>query len=440
MPWFNNAVKAELAAAQQALRESRARGEAISRSMAMIEFSPDGTILSANDNFLKTMGYHADEIIGKHHRMFCDPAYVASSAYSELWATLRRGESQSKRFARRDKQGREVWLEASYTPIFGADGKVASILKLATDVTRQIQLELRDKALRDAIDRSMAQIEFALDGTILEANSNFLATFGYSGHDVIGKHHSMLCESSLTNSPEYADFWRKLGQGQFFQGRFKRVSRAGKPVWLQATYSPVFDLQGKPVRVVKFASDVTAEVERLQAQADKADAAISASENTEQLSLRGSDVLEQAAAEMLRVSDQVTRSSDIIEQLGESSGHIGSIVGTIREIADQTNLLALNAAIEAARAGETGRGFAVVADEVRKLAERTSQSTREISGIVERIQQGSQSAIDAMYEVRDQTKLSLELSGQARDAISEIRSGTRDVVDVVRGFSSLLGH
>ncbi|QEL54721.1 PAS domain S-box protein [Chromobacterium paludis] len=438
MPLFSNKLADQLRLAQAELEKSRGALRAIDRSMAIIEFTPDGVIVQANDVFLRIMGYTREEVAGKHHRMFCESAYAASPGYGEFWQKLARGEAQTGRQLRLAKGGRPVWLEASYSPVLDAAGKVSGVIKIASDITRQMQLEQQDKAMRSAIDRSMARIEFDLDGSILDANDNFLAVFGYSLADLKGKHHSVLCDEAYVRSPEYQQLWQKLRQGEFQQGRFRRVGRNGEPIWLQATYNPVLDAAGKPARVVKFASDITRQMRQMQAQAENAQSAVQASESTEQLSIRGSTVLDQAANEISRVADSVRQSSQILAKLGDSSGQIGAIIGTISDIADQTNLLALNAAIEAARAGEMGRGFAVVADEVRKLAERTSQSTGEISGIVKSIQGDSASAIGAMEAMRTLAETTLELAQQAQGSIAEIRSGTRNVVQVVRDVSTLL--
>ncbi|KUM01664.1 PAS domain-containing methyl-accepting chemotaxis protein [Chromobacterium subtsugae] len=438
MAFFNRKLISRLEQTTAQRDKARDMLAAIERSMAVIEFSPAGEIVHANDNFLRAMGYRGDELIGQHHRIFCPAGYANSPAYAAFWQKLARGECQSGHFLRLRKDGGEVWLEANYTPILDADGKVSGVIKVATDITAQVAAEQDNKALRQAIDHSMARIEFDLQGHILDANDNFLQTFGYALAEVKGKPHSMLCESGYAHSQAYQDFWAQLRQGRFMQGQYHRVDKQGRPVWLQATYNPVLDPDGRPLRVVKFATDITEQVERLQQQAENAQSAVQASENTAQLSVQGSAVLEQATTEISRVADSVESSSTILSKLGDSSSRIGSIVNTISDIADQTNLLALNAAIEAARAGESGRGFAVVADEVRKLAERTSQSTGEISGIVKSIQDDSRSAIDAMGEMQALTDSSLQLADQARGAISEIRDGARDVVQVVREVSELL--
>ena len=438
MPFFSGKLKEQLNELTGQLDGLRGMLSAIDRSMAMIQFTPDGIVTNVNENFLRTMGYRREEVIGKHHRIFCDKNHVSSAAYAEFWQKLKRGEPVNGRFSRYAKNGDEIWLEASYTPVLSSDGQVCGVVKVASDISEQVHREQNDQAIRLAISRSMAQIEFDLDGNIQDANENFLNTFGYTLAEIRGRHHRMLCDADYAASPDYAEFWRQLRQGKFFQGQFKRLSKNGQTIWLEATYNPVYDLNGKPVRVVKFAQDISRRVQQLQTQAENAQSAVEVSVNTEQLSVKGSAVLEQAASEITKVASSVESSSIIITKLGDSSGQIGTIISTISEIADQTNLLALNAAIEAARAGEMGRGFAVVADEVRKLAERTSQSTGEISGIVRSIQEDSKSAISSMQQVRGLADTSLQLSEQARDSIAEIRAGAKEVVQVVRDVSELL--
>ena len=291
-----------------------------------------------------------------------------------------------------------------------------------------------------ALNRSMAVISFALDGTILDANENFLNTFGYTLAEIRGKPHRMLCDADYAASQDYAEFWRQLRQGKFFQGQFKRLSKNGQTIWLEATYNPVYDLNGKPVRVVKFAQDISRRVQQLQAQAENAQSAVEVSVNTEQLSVKGSAVLEQAASEITKVASSVESSSVIITKLGDSSGQIGTIISTISEIADQTNLLALNAAIEAARAGEMGRGFAVVADEVRKLAERTATATDEISTIVQAVVSETGSVSSQMDDIRPAVEGGVEQVQQAAQTLDAISKQASQALEHVHNVVVAMGE
>ncbi len=236
--------------------------QALDKAQAIIEFDLDGTVVSANENFLSIFGYELDEIVGKHHRMFCDPDYVASGAYDEFWKKLGRGECHAAEFKRLAKGGKEIWLQASYNPVFDKDGNPVRVMKFATDVTAsKLQIAEFEGKVR-AIERAQAVIEFELDGTVITANKNFLDIFGYSLDEVVGKHHRMFCDAGYAESPEYAQFWQKLGRGEYDADEFKRISKDGAEIWLQASYNPIFDMEGKPLKVVKFASDITIEVQK----------------------------------------------------------------------------------------------------------------------------------------------------------------------------------
>jgi methyl-accepting chemotaxis protein len=236
--------------------------QALDRVQAIIEFELDGTVVSANENFLSIFGYEHDEVVGKHHRMFCDPDYVESDAYAEFWKKLGRGEFHAAEFKRLGKGGKEIWLQASYNPVFDEDGKPIRIVKFATDVTAsKLQIAEFEGKIR-AINRAQAVIEFELDGTVITANENFLHIFGYNLNDVVGKHHRIFCDPGYAESPEYARFWQKLGRGEYEADEFKRITKDGAEVWLQASYNPIFDMEGRPLKVVKFASDITVEVQK----------------------------------------------------------------------------------------------------------------------------------------------------------------------------------
>ena len=242
-----------------AARDALAQSAAISRSQAVIEFKMDGTIITANQNFLDAMGYRLDEIQGKHHQMFAPPDLRGSDAYKAFWASLNRGEFQAAEYKRVGKGGREVWIQASYNPILDGAGRPVKVIKFATDITEKKIRNMEDAGKISAIGRAQAVIEFNLDGTIITANENFLTTVGYRLEEIQGKHHSMFVAPSERDSAAYREFWAKLGRGEFEAAEYKRFGKGGKEVWILASYNPILDDAGKPFKVVKFASDVTAD-------------------------------------------------------------------------------------------------------------------------------------------------------------------------------------
>ena len=230
---------------------------AIDKTQAVIEFNLDGTIITANENFLKTVGYSLPEIQGQHHRMFADPVYASSPEYAALWAKLNRGESDSGRYRRVGKGGKEVWIQASYNPVFDSNGKPFKVAKFATDITEFMKLTAEYEARNVAVGNGNAVIDFTPDGTILDANENFLKTVGYTLDEIKGKHHRMFADPEYAASPEYAAFWDKLKRGEFDTGQYQRFGKGGKEIWIQASYNPIVDDNGKTYKVVKFATDIT---------------------------------------------------------------------------------------------------------------------------------------------------------------------------------------
>ena len=241
-------------------RNQRALVDAISRSTALIEFEPDGTIITANDNFLGAIGYRLEEIEGHHHSMFCEEPYKSSPAYREFWAKLNRGEFDAGEYKRVAKGGREIWIQASYNPIKDAQGRVIRVVKFATDITEQSRRMADATGQVAAIGKSNAVIEFNLDGTVISANDNFLGAVGYTLDEIRGKHHSMFCEEAYRSSDKYREFWAKLGRGEYDAGEYRRFGKGGREIWIQASYNPIRDREGRVYKVVKYATDVTAVV------------------------------------------------------------------------------------------------------------------------------------------------------------------------------------
>lgn len=244
--------------------------EAISQAYAYIEFTPDGKILTANENFLTALGYDLDEVVGKHHKLFVDPKEAASPEYKAFWSSLREGEVQTRDVRRVTKSGDAMWISASYMPVKDAKGNVVKVVKLAQNINAK-KLEAADyEGKVNAISKAQAVIEFKMDGTIVGANENFLNALGYSLNEIQGKHHRMFCDPTYVNSVDYRNFWEKLNRGEFDSGEYKRIGKGGKEIWIQASYNPIFDLDGKPCKVVKFASDITKmkALERVQQMVD----------------------------------------------------------------------------------------------------------------------------------------------------------------------------
>ncbi|MBN9357373.1 MAG: PAS domain-containing methyl-accepting chemotaxis protein [Herbaspirillum huttiense] len=404
---------------------------AINKALAVIEFTLDGKIIKANKNFLDLMGYTLEEIKGQHHRIFVAEEERNAPAYAQFWQKLGRGEYDQRLYRRITKSGHEVWIQATYNPIIDALGRPFKIVKYARDVTQQ-QLQAADFSGQiTAINKVRAVIEFDVNGNILHANNNFLRAVGYSLSEIVGKHHAIFVEPAERASAQYQEFWKRLAAGQYDAGLYRRVKKNGDALWLQANYNPIFDMDGRVFKVVKYATDVSIQTHATQ---------------TLQAAVGGlSQALSTGSASAQQANDLVKATSSIAEQGGvvmqevvnkmaainASAAKITEIIGVIDEITFRTNLLALNAAVEAARAGEHGRGFAVVAGEVRSLAQRTAASASEIKtligGSVNEARQGTELVMNAgktmstmVNSINDITGIIETISTSANDQINEI--------------------
>ena len=450
-------------AAAKEWSEDSALVQALNRSQAVIEFTMDGMVMMANERFLEVMGYGLEEIRGKHHSIFVEEGDRDSEEYKAFWDKLRKGAFQTAQYKRLGKDGREVWIEASYNPVLDRNGVAQKVVKIASDVTveKSVYADLRGKV--EAISRSQAVIEFEVDGRVITANANFLSLMGYTIEEICGQHHSLFVDPAERESAEYKSFWRKLAEGEFQSQQFRRFAKGGAEVWIEASYNPVRDLNGDVVKVVKFATDLTPRKRENAALADQFDQGVKslvgtlsqsaiAMENAAQAlsaaanQTNAQSLMVSSAAEELMVSvEEISREINSTARAAESavqqirawdemgssllgaSTRIGDFSKLITGIASKTTLLSLNATIEAARAGEAGKGFAVVASEVKSLAYQTTSAVNEIDLQTRAIQDASRGTADSIKVIGKMIAQVSESNVGISSGIEEQSAATKEV-------------
>ncbi len=469
---------------------------AIRRSQAVIEFDMSGNILEANHNFTDVVKYSREEILGKHHRMFVDDAYRGSAEYAEFWARLNRGEAIEAQFLRIAKGGKRVWLQATYTPILNSSGKPVKVIKFATDISAQKEATANLEGQIAAIRKSQAVIEFDLAGTILDANDNFLGAVGYALADIAGKHHSLFVDPAERSSEAYRRFWEKLGRGEYDEGQYRRIGKGGRQIWLQASYNPILDALGKPFKVVKYATDITANKLAQDALRDAvADTrgvvnAAMARDLTQRISLQGKtgeiselcggiNELVDSFAEVIRtvstISQQITTgadrigsdSRDLAQRTEEQASSLEETAATTEELAASVKQSAERAR-EATGLGETANGIAnrggsIVSEAVVAMEriEKASSDIAEIITVIDNIAfQTNLLALNAAVEaaragdagkgfavvaseVRALAQRSSEAANDIKKLITnstqEVASGVRLVKDAGSALSEIVG-
>ena len=400
--------------------------DAMMDATALVVFDRNGNMMEVSKKFADFMGYDKSELIGEHYSILFEPTYTTSPQYTNFWRKLLDGELQRDTFKYIKKNKKTIMVGARYVPIKDENGTVYRVAKLGHDITNQHNEAATQNAVFDALNRSQAVIEFTPDGTILNANQNFLDALHCTLDEIKGKKHKIFCSDDFYQ--KNPNFWKNLANGNYHAGRFMRRSLRGENVWLEATYNPILDDNGKVYKVIKFATDIT---ERVNSAINTVNIAAQTSDKTSRLTATAVHELDNSVNTSIQIASEVENTARVGQELNLKSKNIEEIVTTIRSIADQTNLLALNAAIEAARAGESGRGFAVVADEVRKLAARTASATSDIAKVVSE-NAGLIDQIDvSLREINVVAKKGHESIEHVEKAIESVNASIKELVETV---------
>jgi len=373
---------------------------AINKAQAVIEFNMDGTIITANENFLATLGYSLEEVQGQHHSMFVEPDFKVSVEYRLFWESLNRGEYESKEYKRIGKGGKEVWIQASYNPILDLNNKPFKVVKFATDVTAEKLENANFRGQINAIGKSQAVIEFNMDGTIITANDNFLSALGYTLSEIQGQHHSLFVEPSHKSSVEYQQFWEKLNRGEFDSAEYLRVAKGGKDVWIQASYNPILDLNNKPFKVVKYATDITG---RKQAIAQIKEILLTLSEG---------DLTQYIETELVGefsiIGASINEFIDVLANMvGDIRGASTNVFDSARELAEGNNELSHRTESQASSLEETASAMEELTSTVQQNAENATEASKLAASVMNKASNGGEvvkNAITAMSDINKSSK------------------------------------
>lgn len=406
---------------QMELHELSAVSTALNRVQAVIEFDLHGIVLHANDNFLQVLGYTLDEVRGQHHRMFCEATYAESAAYRQFWEKLGRGEFDHGEYKRIGRDGREIWINASYNPVFDADGKPYKVIKFATDVTAARQRNAEYEGKVRAMDKAQAVIEFDPSGNILTANQNFLDAMGYRLEEIQGKHHRIFCDDAYTASDDYRTFWAKLNRGEFDAGRYKRLGKGGRVVWIQATYNPIDDGNGRLSKVVKFATDVTAQVE-LEEQVRRR------AEDDQRKVAALLEVVNGAAAGDL-TGQIVIGGTDPIDQLGAGIKHmIDDLRGVIGQVVESASGFSASSQDIAGRANTVAGG----AQSLGATVEEMNASVEELTASINSIADNSRSADGLAKDTQQEAERGAKAIARSIESMELINKSSEDISEIIK--------
>jgi PAS domain S-box-containing protein len=404
----------EKAAKDELNADYRGQIEAIGKVQAVVEFDLQGNVQQANENFLEIMGYELDEIKGRHENIFVDPRERETAQYRQFWEKLGGGEYDGGEYKRIAKDGSEVWFRATYNPIRDLNGTPFKVVQYATDVTKHKQRNADFEGQLAAIGKAQAVIEFALDGKVLNANENFLKTFGFTLEEIKGQAHAMLVEPGHRQSAEYRMFWEKLGRGEYDAGQYKRIRKDGAEIWIQASYNPILDLNGKPFKVVKYATEITAQV-------------------------KSNEALQQAVRQT-QIVVQAADGNDLSQRIpmDGKSGEIAALCAGVNGLLDTMSTVVAEiraAASEVANASsEISAATTDLSQRTEEQAaslEQTSASMEEISATVKKNAENAQQASQSATGTREVASQGGEVVAQAVDAMSRIEESSRKIADII---------